>query len=96
VNPLVVVIAGVAGTGKTSVGLLVASQLAWPFADGDSFHTGSSVAKMRSGTPLLFFLLLDALLAIRLVRFRECVTAYLSETIVRIHPSSPSSACGRP
>jgi len=52
VNPLVVVIAGVAGTGKTSVGLLVASQLAWPFADGDSFHTGSSVAKMRSGTPL--------------------------------------------
>jgi len=52
VNPLVVVIAGVAGTGKTSVGLLVASELGWPFADGDSFHTGSSVAKMRSGIPL--------------------------------------------
>jgi gluconokinase len=48
----VVVIAGVAGTGKTSVGLLVASELGWPFADGDSFHTSASVAKMRSGTPL--------------------------------------------
>ena len=46
------VIAGVAGTGKTSVGLLVATELGWPFADGDSFHTTSSVAKMRSGTPL--------------------------------------------
>jgi len=52
VNPLVVVIAGVAGTGKTSVGLLVASELGWPFADGDSFHTTASVAKMRSGAPL--------------------------------------------
>ena len=46
------VIAGVAGTGKTSVGLLVASELGWPFADGDSFHTTASVAKMRSGAPL--------------------------------------------
>jgi len=34
------------------VGLLVATELGWPFADGDSFHTSSSVAKMRSGTPL--------------------------------------------
>ena len=50
--PPVLVIAGVAGTGKTSVGLLVATELGWPFADGDSFHTTSSVAKMRSGTPL--------------------------------------------
>ena len=47
-----VVVAGVAGTGKTSVGLLVATELGWPFADGDSFHTTASVAKMRSGTPL--------------------------------------------
>jgi gluconokinase len=51
-HPLNVVVAGVAGTGKTSVGLLVASELGWPFADGDSFHTSASVAKMRSGTPL--------------------------------------------
>src|SRR5690242_4030901 len=48
----VLVVAGVAGSGKTSVGLLVASDLGWPFADGDSFHTSGSVAKMRSGTPL--------------------------------------------
>ena len=51
-HPPVLVVAGVAGTGKTSVGLLVASDLGWPFADGDSFHTSASVAKMRSGTPL--------------------------------------------
>ena len=48
----IVVVAGVAGSGKTSVGLLVASELGWPFADGDSFHTTASVAKMRSSAPL--------------------------------------------
>jgi gluconokinase len=52
VHPAVLVVAGVAGSGKTSVGLLVASDLGWPFADGDSFHTSASVAKMRSGAPL--------------------------------------------
>jgi len=52
VHARIVVVAGAAGTGKTSVGLLVASDLGWPFADGDSFHTSASVAKMRSGTPL--------------------------------------------
>ncbi|HEY7046437.1 MAG TPA: gluconokinase [Jatrophihabitantaceae bacterium] len=51
-HPAVLVVAGVAGSGKTSVGLLVASDLGWPFADGDSFHTSASVAKMRSGAPL--------------------------------------------
>ncbi len=50
--PPVLVVAGVAGTGKTSVGLLVASERGWPFAEGDSFHSAASVAKMRSGTPL--------------------------------------------
>jgi gluconokinase len=52
VQRLVVVIAGVAGSGKTTVGRLVGSQLGWPFVDGDSFHTAASIAKMRSGTPL--------------------------------------------
>ena len=46
------VIAGVAGSGKTSVGQLVASQLGWPFADGDNFHSQANIAKMQSGTPL--------------------------------------------
>jgi gluconokinase len=52
VQPLVAVIAGVAGSGKTTVGRLVASQLGWPFADGDAFHSSADIAKMRSGTPL--------------------------------------------
>ena len=45
-------IAGVAGSGKTTVGEQLASQLGWAFADGDSFHPAANVAKMRAGIPL--------------------------------------------
>jgi gluconokinase len=43
---------GVAGAGKTTVGNLVASQLAWEFADGDDYHPAANVEKMRNGIPL--------------------------------------------
>ena len=51
-RPLVVVVAGVAGSGKSVVGRLVAAELGWPFADGDVLHSAENVAKMRSGQPL--------------------------------------------
>jgi len=49
---MIVVVAGVAGSGKTTVGQLLARRLGWQFADGDSFHPGANVAKMRAGLPL--------------------------------------------
>jgi carbohydrate kinase (thermoresistant glucokinase family) len=49
---MIVVIGGVAGSGKTTVGALLADRLGWPFADADSFHSAVSIAKMASGLPL--------------------------------------------
>ncbi|HEX6473073.1 MAG TPA: gluconokinase [Streptosporangiaceae bacterium] len=43
---------GVSGSGKTTVGELLAERLGWEFADADQFHSPANVAKMRSGTPL--------------------------------------------
>jgi len=47
-----VILAGVSGSGKTTVGRLLADRLGWPFADGDSFHPAANVAKMTAGIPL--------------------------------------------
>lgn len=43
---------GVAGAGKTTVGKLLASQLGWPFADGDDYHPSANLEKMRNGIAL--------------------------------------------
>jgi gluconokinase len=42
----------VSGSGKTTVGRLLAGRLGWPFADGDAFHPAANVAKMAAGIPL--------------------------------------------
>lgn len=49
---MIVVVAGVAGSGKTTIGEQLAGRLGWAFADGDSFHPAENVAKMRAGLPL--------------------------------------------
>jgi gluconokinase len=49
---VIVILAGVSGSGKTTVGLLLAGRLGWPFADGDALHPAASVAKMTAGIPL--------------------------------------------
>lgn len=46
------VVAGVSGSGKTTVAKVVAEQLGRAFVDADEFHTGESVDKMRRGQPL--------------------------------------------
>ncbi|MER6914658.1 gluconokinase [Streptomyces sp. NPDC000594] len=51
-TPHVVVVMGVAGTGKTTVGPLLAEALGVPYAEGDDFHPPANIAKMSSGTPL--------------------------------------------
>ena len=43
---------GPAGSGKTTVGELLASQLGWEFADADSFHSPANIEKMAHGVPL--------------------------------------------
>jgi len=49
---VILIVGGVAGSGKTTVGTLVAGQLGWPFADADSFHPAANIEKMRAGIPL--------------------------------------------
>jgi gluconokinase len=49
---VVVLLMGVSGSGKTTVGKLLASQLRWEFADGDDYHPAANVEKMRNGIPL--------------------------------------------
>jgi gluconokinase len=49
---VILIVAGVAGSGKTTVGALLAGRLRWRFADADTFHTDANVAKMREGVPL--------------------------------------------
>lgn len=49
---MIVVVAGVAGSGKTTVGRRLAERLHCPFADGDDFHPPANLAKMRAGIPL--------------------------------------------
>ena len=50
--PRVLVVMGVSGSGKTTVGALLAGRLGWPYAEADAFHSPENVAKMAAGHPL--------------------------------------------
>ena len=49
---MVVILMGVAGSGKSSVGEALARRLGWPFRDADDFHSARNREKMRCGIPL--------------------------------------------
>jgi gluconokinase len=48
----IVVLMGVTGTGKTTVGQQLAAALGWTFVEGDAFHPPANIAKMHRGEPL--------------------------------------------
>jgi gluconokinase len=49
---MIVLVGGVSGSGKTTVGMLLAERLHWQFIDADVFHPSANIAKMRAGIPL--------------------------------------------
>jgi gluconokinase len=49
---VIVVLTGVSGSGKSTVGRALARELSWPFYDGDDHHPPENVRKMRAGIPL--------------------------------------------
>jgi gluconokinase len=51
-SPRHLVVMGVSGTGKTTVGERLADQLGLPFLEGDSLHPAANIAKMSAGRPL--------------------------------------------
>jgi carbohydrate kinase (thermoresistant glucokinase family) len=51
-NPCIIYIMGVSGSGKTTVGKKLSERINIPFFDGDDFHTEANKEKMRTGHPL--------------------------------------------
>jgi gluconokinase len=49
---MVVVVMGVSGAGKTTIGSALATELGWRFLDADDYHPPQNVAKMAAGVPL--------------------------------------------
>ncbi|MFB2917996.1 gluconokinase [Aerosakkonema funiforme] len=49
---MVIIIMGVSGSGKSTIGQMLASALNWSFSDADSFHSSANVEKMSKGIPL--------------------------------------------
>jgi carbohydrate kinase (thermoresistant glucokinase family) len=49
---MIVIVMGVSGSGKSTVGAALARALGWPYLDADDFHPPQNVAKMAAGTPL--------------------------------------------
>ena len=49
---MVVIIFGVSGAGKTTIGQALAEELGWRFYEADDFHSQANIDKMRQGVPL--------------------------------------------
>jgi gluconokinase len=49
---MIVILMGVTGTGKTTIGTLLSTQTGWQYAEGDDYHSEANKAKMHAGIPL--------------------------------------------
>jgi carbohydrate kinase (thermoresistant glucokinase family) len=47
-----IILMGVSGSGKTTIGSALAKKLQWPFLDADDFHSAANIEKMRAAIPL--------------------------------------------
>ena len=52
INAMIVIVMGVTGAGKTTIGRMLATALGWEFHDGDDLHTEASKLKMHRGIAL--------------------------------------------
>ena len=71
---MIVIVMGVVGAGKTTVGRMLAEELKWEFFDADDFHPASNVEKIRRGIALT-----DADRAPWLALLREAITLSITE-----------------
>jgi gluconokinase len=71
---VVILLMGVSGAGKTTIGQMLASELGWDFADGDDYHPADNVEKMRNGIPLT-----DADRATWLETLRTLIAGWIAE-----------------
>jgi gluconokinase len=49
---MIVIVMGTTGSGKTTIGTLLAKRLGWQFVDADAFHPPANIEKMKHGIPL--------------------------------------------
>jgi gluconokinase len=49
---MIVILMGVSGSGKTTIGQILSGKLGWPLFDADEFHSAASIEKMSNGIPL--------------------------------------------
>lgn len=49
---MIVILMGVSGSGKTTIGRILSERLGWPLLDADEFHSAASIEKMSCGIPL--------------------------------------------
>jgi gluconokinase len=71
---MIILLMGVSGAGKTTIGKLFASALSWEFADADDYHSAKNIEKMRTGIPLT-----DADRAPWLESLRALVAGWIAE-----------------
>ena len=72
---MIIIVMGVSGVGKTTIGRALAQDLGWRFAEGDDFHSAANIAKMHAGIPLT-----DEDRAPWLQSLRNAITEWLADS----------------